>query len=142
MLLIAFIVFAILAFIVAIAMFVSSTFANIMLPYYGWPIIGLFYLGALKYAVPPLVTRNVAPVPVCLRGIARTMGIVACFGLVSALIGFTGDNDGNPYLTVHMLQPFWTVCVPLVWIVLLHFAKSLPQAGTDSVTTADRDVVG
>ena len=141
-LLIAFIVFAFLAFFVAIAMFVSSTFANAILPFYGWPIIGVFYLGALKYAVPPLVTQNVVPVPWCLRGIARTMGVVACFGLVSALIGFSGDNYGNPYLTVHALQPVWTVGIPLVWISLFHFAKSSPQTDADSVAVVDRDVVG
>ena len=139
-LLIAFIVFAVLAFIVAVAMFTSSTIADTMLPYYGWPVIGLFYLGALKYAIPPLTPRNVVPVHDCLRGITRTMVIVACFGLVSALIGLNGDNYDNPYLTVHVLQPVWSICVPLLWGVVCYFVGS-SRRDIDAVMGTDSNVL-
>jgi hypothetical protein len=123
-LLYAFIVFSLCAFVVAIAIFVSSNIAERLLPYYGWPIIGLFYLGALKYAIPPLFERNPIPITIYVGGISRTLWVIVCYGVVTAIFGWMTDDFGNPWLTVNVVQPIWTVLVPLAWIALFRSSEN------------------
>lgn len=90
-------------------------------------------------AVPPLIKRNVIPLSLCARGISRTSGVVAYFGLVMSVIGFTSDNFDNPYLTVHAAQPIWTVLVPLIWITVFRSAKNFPHQCIDAIGLTERN---
>ena len=119
----AFILFACGAFLVGMAMFISNDFAERILPHYGWPVIGFFYLGALKYAIPPLTDHNPVPIHVYFRGIWSTLRILALYGTLTALIGWATDDFENPYLMVSWVQPIWTVAVPLAWLLLFRQAS-------------------
>ena len=59
-------------------MFVSSDIADRLLPYYGWPITGLLYIGTLKYAIPPFLNRNPIPICKCFNAIGWTLRILVC----------------------------------------------------------------
>jgi len=116
-----FITFVVIALVVAIAMFVVPSFGERLVPYYGWPVIGLFYASALKAAIPPLFESNPIPIRVAFRSIIITLCCVASFGAFTTLLGFFGNDHGNPYLTVTWWQPIWTILFPLGWISLFHF---------------------
>jgi hypothetical protein len=113
-------VFCLIAFAVAVAMFVSSDIANRLLPFYGWPIIGLLYVTTLKYTIPPLLRRNPIPISKYFNAIRWTLRILVCFGVFTAVFGWLTDDSGNPYLTVNFVQPIWTIIVPLIWLWLFR----------------------
>jgi len=126
-LLIAFILFCVTAFAIAVAMFISSDIANRLLPYYGWPIIGLFYIGTLKYAMPPFLKRNPLLIYKYFGAIGWTLRILVCYGVFTAAFGWMTDDFDNPYLTVNVVQPVWTVVVPLIWLWLFRPHRKSPS---------------
>jgi hypothetical protein len=128
-LLITFIVFCLTAVAVAVAMFISSDIARRLLPYYGWPIIGFFYLGSLKHAIPPFLKRNPIPISKYFNAIGGTLCILICYGAFTAVLGWLTDDFGNPYLTVHVVQPIWTVIVPLIWLWLFRTHRKSTSTG-------------
>ncbi|TWU48983.1 hypothetical protein Poly51_48870 [Rubripirellula tenax] len=124
LLLYGFIAFVVAAFLVAIAMLISTDVADYLLPYYGWPIIGFFYAATLKYAIPPLLKRNPVPIRSYFKAISTTLLILVGYGIFTTALGWTGDNFDSPYLTVATVQPLWTVAVPLVWFTVFRIAMT------------------
>ena len=133
LLLYAFISFVFIAFSTAIVMLISTAVADRLLPYYGWPIIGFLYAATLTSAIPPLLKRNPVPIRSCFNAISTTLLVLVGYGVFTTALGWTGDDFGNPYLTVARTQPIWTVAVPLAWFtVFRHAMKSVsPQISKD-----------
>jgi hypothetical protein len=120
-LLIAFLFFCVAAFVVAAAMIISSGVAAILLPHYGWPIIGLLYVFTLQYVIPPLLKGNPIPVSSSFQAIRWSLRNLALYGLITAAIGWLIDDDfGNPYLVISTIQPIWTIAAPLTWLWLFR----------------------
>lgn len=121
--LIAYVVFCVMAFVVAVAMLVSSHIADLLLPYYGWEVIGFLYIISLNCFVPPFLERKPLPVHECFNAISGTLWILVCYGIFTSTIGWMGDDFDNPYLTVTVVQTIWTIAVPLIWIVLFRIHR-------------------
>ncbi len=119
--------FSVVAFAVAILMLAIPTFGRIVVPYYGWPIIGFFYASALKYTLPAFLKANPIPVTEYFRSIIRILAISMVFGLFMIVLSWISGNFDNPYLTVASWQPVWTILVPAIWITLFVVFRPAPE---------------
>lgn len=119
-LLISYCLFVALTLAVSIAVFVSPRFAGLILPYFGWPIIGLFYAGTLKFVIAKLVAPESYANEKFRSAIGSSLVIIAIFGAFMAGLSWIGEDFDNPYLTVNALQPVWTVGVPMAWYIVFR----------------------
>lgn len=121
----AYVLFAIVSFGLSIAMFVSPQFGELTVPYLGWGIFGIAYIGTLIFAIPLLVAANSVQVSGCFQAIRGQLMILMGYGLFTTLAGLVRDNFDNPYLTVTVWQPAWTIGVPLAWYFAMRQSVDL-----------------
>ena len=119
-LLVAYIVFTAMTLLVSVAVLLVPQIGKIASPYFGHPVIGLFYAGNLIFVIMKLVAPSSYANKQFLLAMRNLLGIAAAFGVFGAVLSWLGGNYNNPYLTVNAFQPFWTVGVPIAWYLVLR----------------------
>ncbi len=119
-LLVAYIVFSAMTLLVSVAILLVPQIGEIVSPYFGHPVIGLFYSGNLVFVFMKLAAPNSYANDKFLLAMRNLLGIVAVFGVFGATLSWLGGNFNNPYLTVNAFQPFWTIGVPTAWYLVLR----------------------
>ncbi len=119
-LLVAYILFVAMTLLASVAFLLVPQIGEFASPYFGHPVIGLFYAGNLVFVIMKLVAPNSYANDKFLHAMRNLLGIIAVFGILLAALSWLGGNYNNPYLTVHAIQPFWTVGVPIAWYLVLR----------------------
>jgi len=112
--------FAFVAAAVSIAMLLSPQMANHLLPHLGWPIVGLSYLGSLIFVAVTWLYPNILPLAGWWGYLRGHFLIIIVYGLITTAMGWIVNDFGNPYLTVSIWQPIWTILTPSLWMLLFY----------------------
>lgn len=114
-----YLLFALVASLLAISGIFAPSLSGAIIPYTGWS--GLtFYLFTLFFAISAILT----PQRKQIYGVAALLGLAVLFGAVDSIRHTSGPEAGtpdfgNPYLTYHPYRPIFTVVIPAVWLLLL-----------------------
>lgn len=116
-LLIAYGLFVVLTLLVSILVLAMPKFADWSVPHFGSPAIGLFYGGTLFFIAMKFLAWDSYPNARLRSAVGDLLLIIAVWGLLVTGFGWTGRDFNNPYLIVSLVQPIWTVGVPLTWYI-------------------------
>ena len=100
-------VFVGVSVVVSITMLASRNFHEWLSPHYGQPIMGALYLSS------------------CCGSPRGILLLIMVYGIFQAAIGWLGSAIDNQFLAASVIQPIWTVGVPLIWFAIFTYFKPL-----------------
>lgn len=94
----------------------SDAFREKLVPYTGWG-ASMPYIFTIYFSFALIFERK--------RRMANRFSITGLLILVIALNAWrfsqaSGDDFGNPYLTISSWRPIWTILIPSLWIAVLY----------------------
>ena len=112
----AYVIFALLASLLAVTPLWSRSLNEAIVPYAGWSGFAI-YMFTLFFAI----TASLSPQRKSVNAVVSLLLLGVVLGIVDTVRHYWGpSNDfGNPYLAYHMYRPVVTIILPAVWIVLL-----------------------
>jgi hypothetical protein len=94
----------------------SDDFREMLVPYTGWG-ASMPYIFTIYFSFAFIFETK--------RRMANRFSITGLLILVVALNAWrfsqsSGDDFGNPYLTISPWRPIWTILIPSLWIAVLY----------------------
>jgi hypothetical protein len=114
-----YVVFVLFALAISMSVFYAPSLHAAVVPYAGW--LGLsMYSITLFFAMFGMLTSHRRAI----NGVVALLSLFVLFGAYDTFdhnwgLGARRENFGNPYLVYSACRPFFTIGLPVLWILLL-----------------------
>ena len=115
----AFLLFSVIATVIASSVFYAPHFDELIVPFTGWSGLSIY-----MFTLMGVIMAMFTPYRKAIYDIAGMLALIAVFGLFDTYDHTWGsracrEDYGNPYLMYHPLRPLINIVLPLFWMTLL-----------------------